>query len=51
MIYLFMVLVWFLFQVMDSSISPTSPHFPEVVDFATLHALLSIDCTPSGWMA
>ena len=41
MIYFFMVLVWFLFQIMNSSISSTSADFSEVVDLSALCTLLS----------
>ena len=50
MIYFFTVLVWFLFQVMDSSISSTSADLPEVVDLDTLPILLSIGRESFGCM-
>ena len=51
MIYFSMVFVWFLFKVMDSSISATAADFSEVVDFSTIHALLAKGQASSGWMA
>ena len=47
-IYFFMVFIWFLFQVMDGSIFPTSEDLPKVVDLATLCTLLSIGWASSG---
>ena len=51
MIYAFMVLVWFLFQLKEGYISPTSAHLPEVVDVATLHTLHAIGWESSGRIA
>ena len=51
MIYFLMVLVWFLFQVMDSAISSAFADLPEVIDLKTLHALLSIGQASSWRMA
>ena len=41
-IYFFMVLIWFLFQVVDGAISPNPAELAGVVDLAALWALLSI---------
>ena len=51
MIFFFMVLVWFLFLVMNGSISPTSADLSKVVNLATLHTLLPNGWALSGWMA
>ena len=47
----FMVLVWFLFQVMDGSISPASADLSKVFDLATLCTPLPIGQALSRWMA
>ena len=51
MLYFFMVLLWFLFQVMDSSISLPSADLSGVVDLTALHTLLSIGRASSRQMA
>ena len=46
----FMVLVWFMFSVMDGSVSPTSADISKVIDLAALDTLLPISQALSGWM-
>ena len=51
MIYFFMVLVWFLCQVMDVSISPDSADLSEVAGVSALFAFLCHRLASYGWMA
>ena len=50
-IFFFLLLVWFLFEVADHSTSYTSADLSKVVDLATLCTFLTIGQALSGWMA